>query len=897
MSNNFAPLVNVKPTDLEISEKRLLSSLIDVQDLDNNPILKYRFRDNGTLATSGFFTRNGVKVAANQWIEVSAAELANVYYNSGLIIGQETISVMAYDGRWSNVATGAMFTIKANFFAPEIATQPGFILANEVRMINDLFTATDRDGDAIKQFRFLDTQAHPHSGYLTFNGAQVPAGQWFTIEANQLNSIRYVSAAYGTSTETIRIQASDGKSWGTAADLVMTTTPNNFAPILNARDVQAAAGRDVSVRSFFTVSDPDGNSIKEIWFRDTGVDASSGFFTVNGVPKQQGVYFSVPYSQLDSVRYQYASLGEVEFFDVRVSDGKFTTPATRGQITSVPRPVIEVVDNNVIMDAIQFRPLLSMFDKVDTGPLYTKYEVYGHNPNFESARIVVNGNPLLQNRIYELSATQMANAQVRSAVSDPGRSLDEIYVRGFNGIFWTDWQRINIRTEPVNIAALQSFGRWDNQVNGKTQVTFSFADTPPPYYAPDDENLAGFQPMTVEARAAIRAIYKNIETFADLRFVELPWWQNGPSAKTVWAKNDQTDSQGYTIGPIQESGQNDPIGDIWINNSGVTGADDPFRGTPGGYAWLTYYHEIGHSMGFKHPFDGSPVLPPWIDSHQLSIMSYNSSFDAPPASVYEGHPITFMMYDIMELQRLYRPNMSHNADNTQYRWSIDDTDLRVIWDAGGIDTLNYGNQFAPAVIDLREGRYSSLNGRANAMGIAFGAVIENARGTHNNDVITGNDVRNTLWGGNGNDRLIGLGGNDVLRGGAGNDTYVWGPGDGRDIIREAGDGGRDTIEIVDRFNRFNSLEVDFTFWKAGQNLRDLRMEITLGDRQSIGGITVADMINTGSQVEILRVVDRNGEQLGRAVDLTSVWVGATDQKQNFRITDFQTQFGFVAVPV
>ncbi len=896
MANNFAPLVNVKTTEIEVSQKRLLSSLIEVQDLDNNPILRYRFRDNGTLNTSGFFTRNGVKVAANQWIEVAAEELSTIYYHSGLIVGQETISVMAYDGRWSNVATGAMLTIRANFFAPEVSATPGSVLANELRLINDLFTVTDRDGDAIQQLRFWDTQAHPHSGYLTFNGAQVPAGQWFTIDFDQLNQLRYVSALYGPASETIRIQASDGKQWGNIADMVMSTTPNQFAPVLNARDVQAAVGRDVSVRTFFTVSDQDGNSIKEIWFRDTGVAAGSGYFTVNGVPKQQGVFFSVPYSQLDTVRYQYSSSGEVEFFDVQVSDGRFLSPISRGQITAVPRPVIEVVNDNVIMDAIQFQPLLPMINKVDSGPAFTKYEVYGFNSNFESARIIVNGSPLLQNRIYELSAAQMANAQVRSAVSDPGRSLDEIYVRGFNGVFWTDWQRINIRTEPVANQALQSFGRWDNNVNGKTQVTFSFADTAPPYYPEGDENLEGFEPMDPVARAAVRAIYRNIETFANLRFVELPWWQNGASAKTVWAKNTQQDSQGYCIGPIRETGQFDPIGDIWISNAGPTATSDPDRGTPGSFGWLTYYHEIGHSLGFKHPFEGNPVLPSWIDSHQLTIMSYSSSFDAPPSG-NSGYPITFTLYDVLEIQRLYGANMSHNADNTQYRWALGDNDLRVIWDAGGIDTLNYGNQVAAANIDLRPGRYSSLNGRQNALGIAFGATIENARATPNNDTIIGNEARNIIWGLQGNDRITGLGGNDVLRGGAGNDTYVWGPGDGRDVIREAGEGGRDAIEIVDRFNRFNSLEVDFTFWRTGQNLRDLRIEITLGDRQSIGGITIAEMSQTASQVETLRIVDRNGQQLGRSVDLTSVWVGTTDQKKNFRITDFQTQFGYVAVPV
>ena len=46
------------------------------------------------------------------------------------------------------------------------------------------------------------------------------------------------------------------------------------------------------------------------------------------------------------------------------------------------------------------------------------------------------------------------------------------------------------------------------------------------------------------------------------------------------------------------------------------------------------------------------------------------------------------------------------------------------------------------------------------VGIAYGAIIENAKGGGGNDIITGNAVNNALFGNGGNDRLIGGDGND-----------------------------------------------------------------------------------------------------------------------------------------
>lgn len=60
----------------------------------------------------------------------------------------------------------------------------------------------------------------------------------------------------------------------------------------------------------------------------------------------------------------------------------------------------------------------------------------------------------------------------------------------------------------------------------------------------------------------------------------------------------------------------------------------------------------------------------------------------------------------------------------------------------------------------------------DTLGIAYGATIENARGTAYADMILGNSVANLLEGGEGNDTLDGGLGNDTINGGGGSDIIV-----------------------------------------------------------------------------------------------------------------------------
>lgn len=219
------------------------------------------------------------------------------------------------------------------------------------------------------------------------------------------------------------------------------------------------------------------------------------------------------------------------------------------------------------------------------------------------------------------------------------------------------------------------------------------------------------------------------------------------------------------------------------------------------------------------------------DTRAYSVMSYfNASstgarhFDFNlSTTVYAGVPL---IHDIAAIQAMYGADMTTRTGDTTYGFNSNagrdafDFDLTpapvmAIWDAGGVDTLDASGYATNQIIDLREGSLSSIGGvtfetapsfeevnanRAEAgfppiaratydanmavleqnpvvgqltdnVGIAYGAVIENAVGGSGNDLLVGNGVANTLTGNGGDDTLVGGDGIDSLTGGAGSDTF------------------------------------------------------------------------------------------------------------------------------
>lgn len=98
--------------------------------------------------------------------------------------------------------------------------------------------------------------------------------------------------------------------------------------------------------------------------------------------------------------------------------------------------------------------------------------------------------------------------------------------------------------------------------------------------------------------------------------------------------------------------------------------------------------------------------------------------------------------------------------------------------------------------------------------ILSGSDVIDGVGTNANDTLIGNDVRNMLSGGLGDDRLFGGGGADELRGGAGANQLFGGSGadtyiveSAQDVLVELADEGTDTVISSLDFTLANNIEV------------------------------------------------------------------------------------------
>ncbi len=202
-------------------------------------------------------------------------------------------------------------------------------------------------------------------------------------------------------------------------------------------------------------------------------------------------------------------------------------------------------------------------------------------------------------------------------------------------------------------------------------------------------------------------------------------------------------------------------------------------------------HEIGHALGLKHTFTRQKTTDCEENTTKYSIMSYNYP-EFKHADFKGMSPLTLQLMDTYAIQATYGQNKFTHIGNTTYGFNSntkkehyslntsEDKIITCIWDAEGIDTLDFSKYSVDQKIDLSEGSFSDVGGLRANISIAYDTVIENAIGGSKSDIISGNDVNNRLFGKLGDDTLYAKGGNDFLYGGEGND-YLYGE-EGDDLL-------------------------------------------------------------------------------------------------------------------
>jgi hypothetical protein len=292
-------------------------------------------------------------------------------------------------------------------------------------------------------------------------------------------------------------------------------------------------------------------------------------------------------------------------------------------------------------------------------------------------------------------------------------------------------------------------------------------------------------------------------------------------------------------------------GDAWYMTS-VSSNDSFAAGT---YGMFTALHEIGHAIGLKHPFEGTPTLQQNLDIARNSVMTYTQndrnqiwnftrSGNSISANASMVNPITPMLYDVAFAQENYGMETSVRNTATSYTFTSAPEVLQTIVDGGGSDTINVSALTKNNIINLGPGSFSSIGYTTIAeqlaaakaanpgfdayldnlygatytsrlyqwddnVAIAFGTTIENAIGGSGVDTITGNSVNNEIWGNGGNDVINGVSGTDTAGYTGAYASYTISNNGGTLTVahNNAGSDGTDTLTNID-FLKFSDLTYD-----------------------------------------------------------------------------------------
>lgn len=376
---------------------------------------------------------------------------------------------------------------------------------------------------------------------------------------------------------------------------------------------------------------------------------------------------------------------------------------------------------------------------------------------------------------------------------------------------------------------------WGQQVGQGMDISYSFYDQSSTFTYTTSALTTAFGDGI---KAVIQDCFDTLSSLTLLNFSLLEETQN--QVGDIRLGYQAGPSYGAAFGPAQWSADSYG-GDIYFKTEAFESWESA---TSGDFYYATVYHEIGHAIGLEHPHSeghyadslvfgsNSDVGSGARDAQPYTLMSYAAYQGGGLGYADDQRAQTFMVDDIAALQYLYGSNLTTNTGSNIYgsqTLTLDKPFETTVWDAGGIDLIDWRHGTLASIIDLSPGNLSFFSDRITSasdvdvaqmvagegiLGIAYGTELENAYGGQGADVLLGNSVSNVLYGGPDS------GVADSLTGGAAADYFMCTVAD-----------GASQSASVDRVKDYVVGE-DKIALNAGLNYEDLQITYEVGNENN-----------------------------------------------------------------
>lgn len=691
-----------------------LAKAVVIEDSAAN--IQAKWTDLKALATAGKISSFKLTDASKPTLTLSAADLSNSTALMGKI---STLAVVKVSDTSANIA--AKFSD----------------LQAQVSKISSIEQSGSKTALALSSAQFAagaTLLAKIDAGGYTVSLSDVSAKTLAAVSTNA----KVTSFSFVDTNANIALQLASLKA---AGDKLNTITPSGTASVMTLTDANYGlyASTLVKISGAYTValtgvaaqdvaSRLENTAVTAVSVSDSSSNVSQNFSALSSAGsklKTIALTDASPALTLSVAQLNSSVVGKISSkYTLNVADSSDNVKANLDKLNAKASTIaaVKITDASratLTVTAAQYKTYATVLAKTSGAALTVKlsgnYNASNVKTNTDGSFAVTDAGTK-----YSMKGVNFFEFDNFTVFGDTGDANVNALLSGATQQWWFDASAKGAKTSD----ALVKTGLYAlDESSSKHTFTYSFIKNLPSTATSQDK--AGFAEMNDTQKAAVEDAFTYLSSLVNVTFTKSD--ATDGSADINFGMNSQSSSAGYA-NPPNASGSHNVF--LMLDNTVKKNAAGVDTNTNlsfahGSYGWETLIHEIGHTLGLKHPGNynaggggaAGPYLPKTTDTRRYSVMSYNQPADSMHVTLNGNsasadclNPSTYMAYDVAALQFLYGKSQSpsnlggYQTLNFDANWK----GFESVYTPGG-GTLDLSSVTKSNIVDLRNGAFSSIN--------------------------------------------------------------------------------------------------------------------------------------------------------------------------------------------